>query len=137
MSSNARTRKKSSITLLKPNTKHAATKAQKEQRVGMLAKIRRGFLKIVQAMATMTAVILIVYLSATVLLPTIGGVLSDSVGLSGQVHFYNMLQSWGFPMLCITGVIIIGDFYLCKYVAKLFREFFQPRIDDGFTYEEK
>ena len=123
------------IKLLKPDAKHAATKEQKTKRIGILAKIRRGFLKLTQAVSTVTVVIIIVYLTATVFLPTVGGVLSETVGLSGQVHFYNMLQSWGFPMLCITGVTIFGVIILCKYITKVFRNFFQTRIDEGFTDE--
>jgi hypothetical protein len=107
------------------------TKTQTQKRMSRLLRVRRHFLRMVQLFSTVTAITLIVYLSATVLLPVIGSGLAETVALSGQTHYYTMLQNWGFPMLLVTAFTIIGNFYLCRFVHRQLSEFFQTKIDAG------
>jgi hypothetical protein len=124
---------KSTIKLVEPKKGKTAKPAKIQKRMSRLLRVRRHFLRMVQLFATVTAVTLIVYLSATVFLPVVGGGLADATGLSGQTHYYSMLQNWGFPMLFVTVFTIIGNFYICRYVIRQFREFFQSKIDAGIN----
>jgi hypothetical protein len=111
------------------------TKSEKKLR--RLSAVRSGFLKLVRTVLQITSVIIVMYLTATILLPTVGGELASSVGLTGQTHFYNMLSDWGVPMLFITLVATVGDIYLCKFIIKAINKNFEPRIDSGLKLIEK
>ena len=126
------------MVIRKSRANTAVCAATKQKSVGKVIKVRNAFLRLVQNFTITSVVILVVYLTATVLIPTIGGVLAESIGLSGQVHYYNMLQSWGFPMLCITGSLVVGNVMLCKHLIKRIKAFFEARmVEDSSTLNNR
>lgn len=112
---------------IRKERKQSVDVQNKEKKIG---RIFNPAMRILRCMIIATAVYLLLVVSATTVVPAIGGLLGSIVNVNTMDGWPVLIATWVMPYLFLTGFVFVADYMVIRWFVKRISRWTDKIVDD-------